>query len=251
MANSYQTYPWGMGNTYGTNPNGGAEWGSNAPRDDGSQPTDQQKTAGGWGGMSYAQWAQLALAAYQARENSKPGEWRQLPETPEQRALRAQMIRYTQPGGSPTRSMLGNMLAPRVENLGQGAPQGYKPINYDIKGILGGIDRATPEQNAQNPDNAPPPPPEIYRAGRGDRMGQAARGLIGYFGINGGNDKDVVRERETRAAYDQWLQTYGSMFTDASGKPMVPPKNIGEYSTWYQQRYGRPYQPPTPIGSGR
>lgn len=242
----------------------GSTWGTignNSVSNPGQRdPQAADKTTGSWGGLTYGQWAQLIAGMYAANRESRPGRWEQLPETPEQRAMRQQMIHYTQPGGSPTRSMLGNMLAPRVENLGQGAPAGYKPINYDIQAILGGIDRATPQDFANSPASAPPPPPDVYRSTFGERVsdmgegaiGGAATGIaggpVGMFagalgGIFGGRRRYRQREERTRKEYDKWLQQYGSQFTDASGKPVTPPRNMREYETWYQRRYGVPYKP--------
>lgn len=248
-----------------------ATWGS-IGNNSVSQPNQQRggqedaaKTSGSWGGLTYGQWAELIAGLYAADRNSKPGEWRQAPETPEQAAMRRQLIHYTQPGGSPTRSMLGNMLAPRVENLGQGAPAGYKPINYDIKGILSGIDRATPQDFANSPASAPPPPPDVYRSSFGERVadlgegavGGAARGIgggaVGMFagalgGIFSGRRRYRQHEDRTRKEYDAWLQQYGNSFTDAQGNQVAAPRNMKEYEAWYQRRYGVPYKPPQQAG---
>lgn len=114
-------------------------------------------------------------------------------------------------------------------------PQSWKPdyIRPEI---------AQEKADATNPALAPTPPPELYRAGKGDRYGQTARNLMGYFGINGGTDKDIKRENETKAKYDAWLQQYGESFTDAQGNKIPAPKNMEEYMRWYEMKYGVPYK---------
>lgn len=100
---------------------------------------------GGWGGMSYGDWAKLIASGYGAYQSSKDkGKWEQLPEDPSRIALRAQILGYMQPGKSPTRNMLGGLLGPRVEQLGQNAPKGMPVPKYDLSAILGNIEGATP-----------------------------------------------------------------------------------------------------------
>lgn len=111
---------------------------------------------------SWKDWADWALKLYQARQNSKPGEFQKAPEDPGQTALRAQLMGYMQ--NSPTRNMLGDILQPRMraaaENpykLPQGV-NGYNPYpnggpapKYDLEAIFKNMN------SSANP-NAPAPP---------------------------------------------------------------------------------------------
>jgi len=245
--------PWrkyyGVGETYGSNPYGGAPWGEGDPYDAASASTKTQtapvqtgvksgdgqgqKDGGEWGGLSYGQWAQLLIGLYSANRNSRPGQWRQLPEDPAQRALREQILRYMQPGGSPTRGMLGNMLAPRVEQLGQNAPQGMTPPKYDLEAILGGIDRGTPP--AQVREQRPGDPP---RGGRpGERPGQGGGlpneqfNLPSQEEIFGNGPIDSRRAVEWLTNNRQWLQVLGGAIGGAPGAA------IGRVAAWLVNYY--------------
>jgi hypothetical protein len=128
----------------------------------------------------------------------------------------------------------GGMQMPDFAGALANAPQSWTKQYADQQQADAAAKRAV--------EPAPPIPPSIDEASRKDRRGQTARNLLGFFGINGGEDSDVKRERENRAAYQEWMKQYGSAFTDAAGNPVPAPKNLAEYKKWYEQKYGRPYQ---------
>jgi hypothetical protein len=221
----------------------------------------------------YADWAKLALEAYAAYNASKPGEFKQAPESPQMIALRQKMLGYID--NSPTRNMLGGILAPKLEasaqdnfQLPQGA-NGYNPNNtgpkpqYDMKAIFGSI--ASPSNpypgvpaGATDP-SIPPPPPEVNTQGF-DRtrkknvlkkaLGGLAGGFIGggggatgavtglwgeYQGGKAANDEAQAKWDAAYKPFNDWKTQWGSAFGDHI------PQNMAEYQQWYQQKYGRPY----------
>lgn len=239
--------------TYGNNPYGGAPWGEGDPYDwenpyarygqqnppgvksGGTEPTTTANKDGeagggsGWGGLSWGQWAQIAAGLYGQYQNSRPGEWRQAPEDPAQAALRAQILRYMQPGGSPTRAMFGNMLAPRVEQLGQNAPAGMEPPKYDLSAILGGIDRGGPTTNGARPGS-----PVARDVGSGSRPNPNVRNDIGGTGDHFPTEARLP---------NQW-----------GGQNVITPGNrpgmTNDPSMWGGRNVGDPARPGSSVGGG-
>lgn len=95
-------------------------------------------------GMTVPQWISTALSLYGAYRGSQPGRFQQIPEDPTQTAARAKLLGYVD--NSPTRDMLGNLIAQRLGSahgfqLPPGA-NGYNPSPgggapaYDLSKIL-------------------------------------------------------------------------------------------------------------------
>lgn len=91
------------------------------------------------GGNGWADWFNLALGAYDAysKQNPKDPKFKPLPPTPEQKAVWDLVMRYAQPGGSPTMATLGPIAAAQITNLGQKgwtAPERVAIPGYGMKG---------------------------------------------------------------------------------------------------------------------
>ncbi len=108
---------------------------------------------------------------------------------------------------------------------------------------------------ALDPKYAPPPPPNVYRSSKGERVNDlvdgAAKGALGgigggavgmlagaFGGVFSGRNKYKEHEKKSKAAYKAWQEQYASAFTNSAGAVIPPPKNRKEYDAWYKERYG-------------
>lgn len=118
-------------------------------------------------------WLGLALQLYGAHQASKPGQFVQVPQSPEQKAANQRVLGFID--NSPTRNMLGGMLSQRLNqnedyHLPTYGQANYQPFsghtkNYDLSKIFGSAGPPPPT------DTTPPGP--TGTAGGGDPFGHA------------------------------------------------------------------------------
>lgn len=230
-----------------------------------------------WGNQNYGDWFDRAMALYMYNDSKKRADrdpkFYDIPmsESEKWRFDRGkELYEY-----SPMRDYIGRYAHSQLQ--GNQIPQmpTFRSNYMQNQPFMGGYQMPTPDTSGPQywtreyadtqkkerdkmPENAPPPPPDIYDTDYGDRVGQLTRGAIGgaaqgsgggwagaYLGAIGGifdsRDKYKKREKDSRKAYDNWMNSFGDKFTDAMGNPVPAPKNMKEYKAWYEKKYGRPY----------